>query len=244
MEKFTHKLFDEIIELKSINSTSKFAEKLIKNKEINGNFLVISETQTAGKGRNKNSWFSPEGGIWMTAALYSLPSEMGLTIFMGNCIHRAISELFPKLKLQIKWPNDIFLENEKLCGILSSQMSYFNYHLIGIGINTNVEKFAENLNAISLKNVVEKKVQNNLIIEKIFEIFTEDFPFFIENGIDVKYFQKFDYLKGKKVVLDTDFDRFEGVVKGINKTGAILLKLKSGMIQPFYAGSILTENEI
>ena len=46
------------------------------------------------------------------------------------------------------------------------------------------------------------------------------------------------------MTLNTDFDKFKGVVKGINKNGAILLQLQSGMIQPFYAGSILVENEV
>ena len=52
-------------------------------------------------------------------------------------------------------------------------------------------------------------------------------------------FNKYSLLKGKNLILDTDFDQFSGLCKGINNSGAILIELKPGMIQPFYAGSIV-----
>ncbi len=246
MEKFTHRLFDEIIELKSINSTSKYAEKSIKNKEIKGNFLVISETQTAGKGRNQNSWFSPKGGLWFTVGLYALPQNSNLTIFMGMCILKVLIKKFPELDFKIKWPNDIYLNEKKVCGILTSYLSFHKYHIVGIGINTNIVEIPKELNEIAttIRCETNMEVDNRTILVTIFDKFSTDLPNFIENGLDIKYFQKFDYLKSTKVTLNTDFDKFKGVVKGINKNGAILLQLQSGMIQPFYAGSILVENEV
>ena len=57
--------------------------------------------------------------------------------------------------------------------------------------------------------------------------------------LDVKYFNQHSLLKGLNIELDTDYDKFKGKAKGINKNGALLLEIKSGMIQPFYAGSVI-----
>lgn len=240
-------LFDEILELKNCTGTFKYAHNLLKKNEISGNFLVISEKQTSGQGRNHNSWYSPEGGIWSTAGLYGLVVESNITIFTGICIHQTLIELFPELKkkLKIKWPNDIYLENKKLAGILSEKLNSKKYHLIGIGINTNINNFPKEIEkqAISLQLYLNKKIENELLIRKLFAKVAKKLPKFIEDGFDIKYYKKHSYLKGKEVILDTSFDRFSGKVLGLNNKGAILLQMRSGMIQPFYAGSISLIND-
>jgi len=242
MNNFSHPFFDDVIYYKKLDSTSKRAEKLIKTNEAQGNFLVIANEQSSGIGRKKNSWFSPKGGIWITAAIYGLSVESNLTIFTGICIHQALIELFPDLEnaLKIKWPNDIYLSDKKLCGILSKHLTVRKYHLIGIGINSNVTAFPDELVdiATSLQRELRTDVDNTEVMRKIFDKFSENLPDFIEGNLEVKYFNRYSLLKGKRVELDTDFDRFSGIAKGINKSGAILIELKPGMIQPFYAGMV------
>ncbi len=242
MKNFSHPFFDDVIYYNKLDSTSKRAEKLIKTNEAQGNFLVIAGGQSSGIGRKKNLWFSPAGGIWITAAIYGLSVESNLTIFTGICIHRALIELFPDLEnvLRIKWPNDIYLSDKKLCGILSRHLTARKYHLIGIGINSNVNKFPDELSdtATSLQKEMKADINNSELVENIFDNFSETLPEFIEGKLDVKYFNRYSLLKGKKVELDTDFDKFSGIAKGINKSGALLIELKPGMIQPFYAGTV------
>jgi len=242
MKDFQHPFFDEIIFKHKTNSTNKLAEKLVKNKDIAGNFLCIAEQQTGGIGRKQNKWFSPEGGIWITVGIYGLSVESSLTIFAGICIHKALIELFPQMEsdLKIKWPNDIFLNGKKLCGILSLHLSAQKYHIIGIGINTNFTEFPQELEAfsISTEQYLKTEIDNAILMQKFFDIFASELPEFIENKLETKYFNQYSLLRGKQVELNTDFDRFSGISKGINKNGALLLKLKSGMIQPFYAGTV------
>lgn len=243
MKDFQHPLFDEVYFYEKLISTSNQAAKMIKDQTAQGNFLIISNEQTGGKGRGNNSWTSPPGGIWMNAALYGLTVTSNITIFTGICIHKALSELFPKLKddLKIKWPNDILFKGKKLCGILSSQLSSSRYHLIGIGINTNIDELPAEISdiATSISNNLCEPVDNIKIVQKIFDILAADLPQLIETGFDLQYFKAHSFLKGKIIVLNTDYDRFSGTCKGINKNGAILLELKSGMIQPFFAGSVV-----
>ncbi len=243
MKNFQHPLFDEIYFYDKLISTSKQAEKMIREQTAQGNFLIIANEQSGGLGRNKNGWYSPPGGIWFTAALYGLSVPASLTIFTGICLHKAICEVFPLLqnRLQIKWPNDIYLDQRKLGGILSNQLENAKYHLLGIGINSNNLDFPDDLKetAISLKKILSCESDNKEIICKFFDIFAAELPDFIEGNFDLKYFNEHSFLKNKEITLDTDYNRFSGKCKGLNKNGAILIELKPGMIQPFYAGTVV-----
>ncbi len=238
-----HPLFDEVYFFEKIGSTSKQAENLIRSKTASGNFLVIARKQTGGVGRNRNRWFSPEGGLWFTAAFYGLYVPDRLTLFAGMCIHQALCELFPELKshLKIKWPNDIYLNTKKLCGILATHQESEKYHLLGIGINSNNQELSEELSesAISLKKYFGRDVDNELIAKTIFDSFVAKLPAFIEGDFDFAYYQAHSLLMGREITLDTDFEQFHGVCHGINKNGAILIELPSGIIQPFFAGSVI-----
>ncbi len=244
MKDFKHPLFDEVLYFNKLNSTSLKAERLINSNTAQGNFLCLAGEQSSGKGRGKNSWVSPIGGLWLTAALYGFNFQSNITIFTGICIHKTLSELFPSItdNLKIKWPNDIYLNDKKLCGVLSSNLSSKKYHLIGIGINSNVTELDEILapNATSLQIEFDSSVDNEQILTSVFDNFAFALPGFVEGELDVKYFNQHSLLKGLQIELDTDFDTFRGKAKGIDKNGALLIELKSGMIQPFYAGSIIS----
>jgi len=244
LKDFKHPLFDEVLFFNKLGSTSSKAERLINSNTANGNFLCMAGEQTSGRGRGKNSWLSPTGGIWLTAALYGFNFQSNITIFTGICIHKTLSELFPSIsdKLKIKWPNDIYLDNKKLCGILSSNLTGRKYHLIGIGLNTNIGELDERMapNATSLQIELGKLVDNEKLLAIIFDNFASALPDFVEGKLDVKYFNQHSLLKGHQIELNTDFDIFRGKAKGIDKNGALLIELKPGMIQPFYAGSIIS----
>lgn len=246
MKEFSHPFFDEIYYYKTLNSTNKKAEQLIRTETANGNFLVICDQQTGGIGRNDNYWFSPPGGIWMTAALYALPFKSGFTLFSGLCILKALEDYITEElnlpepdELQIKWPNDIFWGDRKICGLLSNYQENYKYHIIGIGLNSN-NTIPDQINsiAVSLKEILGQELDNQNLIKRIFNRFSQDLPVFLEKGLDLKFYLQRSYLLNRRILLDTDFDKYTGEVQGINKNGALLLKLDSGMIQPFYAGSV------
>jgi BirA family transcriptional regulator, biotin operon repressor / biotin---[acetyl-CoA-carboxylase] ligase len=243
LKDFKHPLFDEVLYFNKLSSTSSKAERLINSNTAQGNFLLLAGEQSSGKGRGKNLWSSPVGGLWLTAALYGFNFQPNITIFTGICIHKTLTELFPSIsnKLKIKWPNDIYLNDKKLCGILSNNLSGRKYHLIGIGLNTNVEELDEihAPNATSLQIELNKLVDNKKLLTRIFDNFASALPNFVEGELDVKYFNQHSLLRGLHIELDTDYDTFRGKAKGIDKNGALLIELKPGMIQPFYAGSVI-----
>ncbi|EOG9045994.1 biotin--[acetyl-CoA-carboxylase] ligase [Staphylococcus pseudintermedius] len=135
----------------SVDSTQQVAKKAILNDDRT--MLILSDEQTAGKGRFKRVWQSSKGkGLWMSLVLRpDIPFSMLTTfnLFMSLAISEAIQSYSPA-KVEIKWPNDIYIEGQKVCGFLTEMVANadgIEAVICGIGINLNhdVEDFDEAL---------------------------------------------------------------------------------------------------
>ncbi|WP_161486340.1 biotin--[acetyl-CoA-carboxylase] ligase [Candidatus Nitrosocosmicus hydrocola] len=135
-------IFQEFYYFDTVPSTQEFANTLNSDNNTNFPFVVLSESQTGGKGRRGSNWASPKGGIWMSMVFESdletteLFSLMILTAFI---ISEAIES---KLGVtpQIKWPNDLLIDGKKFAGILMDtevETDRLTKVTIGIGINSN-----------------------------------------------------------------------------------------------------------
>ncbi|MCB5230358.1 MAG: biotin--[acetyl-CoA-carboxylase] ligase [Candidatus Cloacimonas sp.] len=237
--------FDQVIRFNSLQSTHTQARKLIFSREVKGNFLVIANSQSSGAGRKDSPWHSPAGGLWFTAGFYNLPLRSSLTIYLAVIITKAFETLYPELsgKIKIKWPNDLYINDKKFCGILTTSFPDQQYIISGIGLNTNVTEFPEHLKerATSLSLALYKELDNNLVLNTIFDIFAQELPDYLENELtnQLSYYKNNSYLYGREIILGTEFEKYTGLVKGINRRGALLLQLDNESIQPFYSGSIL-----
>ncbi len=244
MKDFSHPLFDDYFWYPKLASTSNQALKLIQDRSVHGHFLVVADVQTNGRGRKGATWFSPGGGIWLTTAFYDLPEQSTLTILIGNCIHQALVEVFPEIAddLLLKWPNDVMLSGLKIAGILTEQFPALNYTLVGIGIDSNVQNIPSEIAVIStsLSIFTGKEVDNVQILTKVFETLARNLPGYLENGINdsVKYHNRFSFLRDKQIEIMTDFGSYSGFCRGLNREGAIILEMDSGLRQPFFSGSI------
>ena len=125
-----------------IGSTNKEAKALIKNNEANHGMIIISDNQKDGKGRSNNSWFmSPGKGLAMSLIHLrplSLDDASLIPLAAGLAVAKCLKNrgLNPKLK----WPNDIFINNKKVGGILCESKvkdGMVDSFIIGIGINVN-----------------------------------------------------------------------------------------------------------
>jgi len=237
--------FDQRLDYKRIGSTFAEARKLILNREVQGNFLVVAETQSSGKGRKEKEWFSPQGGLWLTAGFYNLPLKSSFTIYLAISIAEVVNQLFPETagSLLIKWPNDLMLQDRKVGGILTTAYPDLKYIISGIGLNTNNREFPPELKNIadSLARFTGKEIDNELLLGRIFDKISEGLPDYLDNELlklKPLYESEYSYLKDKKILLNTDFEEFAGRVKGINQKGALILQLENGSYQPLYSGSI------
>ncbi len=133
---------------RSVTSTNTIAKKSAAEGAKNGT-VIIAEEQTAGRGRRGNSFYSPSRtGLYMSVILRT--GEIGedtdlYTICAGCAVCLAVEEL-TRCKPLIKWVNDVYLENRKICGILSEatadiEIGHIDSVVIGIGINLSTEGF-------------------------------------------------------------------------------------------------------
>ena len=165
------------IRLDSVNSTNNYTATLINGNAAEGT-VVITHEQTAGRGQRGNLWIS-EPGKNLTCTYLLRPKFLRISeqFILNKAIAlataKAIQQFIPSFEVRIKWPNDIFLQNKKVAGILvetSLQGGHIVSCLAGIGINVNQQQFqAESGNPISLSEVFETELKLDDVLNELSE---------------------------------------------------------------------------
>ncbi|WP_028330985.1 biotin--[acetyl-CoA-carboxylase] ligase [Brachyspira alvinipulli] len=246
MSKYDDK-FNFII-YKTVESTNIIARGLaIKGAE--SGTVVLSEEQTSGYGRNGKSFFSPYGtGIYMSIIL-NLKKEKKIfnSSFITTAAAMAVSKSIEEISnenTQIKWINDVFINDKKVCGILTEGAFSFEdgkleYAVIGIGINVNFPKngFPEEINniAVSINNTENHKDIRNILIAKILE---KMYEYYFNNAAFYDEYKKRSFLIGKKVLLNIHNEEHIVKVLDIDKTFALVAEFQDGKIDRIISGSI------
>ncbi len=160
----------KVIRFKTVNSTNDIAIKLIKAKKINP-ALIISKKQTKGRGTMGKKWISLKGNLFLSIYFEIDQSRLNFkqfNIINALVLRKVISKFTPK-KISIKWPNDLIYNKKKFCGILQEIINFNNknFLIIGIGLNTNFSPNNEDFLSTSLKNITNKRINNNIILKNI-----------------------------------------------------------------------------
>lgn len=164
----------------TVTSTNDVAKKLCKENEEC--ILVVADGQTNGRGRQGKSFFSPSGSGLYFSMVFSTDSPAfeftGVTCAVAVACARAIEKLC-SLNVKIKWVNDIYIENKKVCGILVQSVSengIVKKLIVGVGINISTVDFPDEIKdiAVSLgkkidRNILAAEIANN-ISELIFDV--------------------------------------------------------------------------
>ena len=135
----TNWLGRDILILPEASSTNAVALSSIGQRKSGS--IILAETQKEGRGRLSRGWASPPGGIWMSLVLRpNIPLSRVYRINMAASVSicRAVCQL--GLEAGIKWPNDILIQEQKLCGILTelgAQVDRLDYAVVGVGLNAN-----------------------------------------------------------------------------------------------------------
>ena len=176
-----------IIYFDSIDSTNDYAKKEIKRLE-NGT-VILSEEQLSGKGRRGRGWASPKGtGIWASLILKpSIPPKEGIkmTQIAVAAVCKSIREL-TELDALVKWPNDVVINNKKVCGILTEmagELDEIKHIIIGIGINVNMKDFPDEIKEKATSLFIEgnKKIDRKKLLISIMENFEILYNDYIKN---------------------------------------------------------------
>ena len=225
--------FDEI---DSTNNYLKNSYKLLSN------FTFVStDYQSAGKGRKDRIWFSNPGENLMFSLLIKdenlLKKFSSLSIISAAIVAEQIKSLGIE-DVSIKWPNDVFIKDKKVCGILL-EGQILEYLVIGVGLNVNQKSFPNGLRkpATSLSLELNNDLNVNEVKERLFLQMTKEL-----SNLDVQkyldFFKVHNYLENKRVRALVNNQPFIGEVIGIDenfflqiKTGDMLLHIDSGEIE-------------
>lgn len=244
----TKRLGGEIHYYESIDSTNNEAKRLAEQGAPHGT-LVLAEKQEKGKGRRGRVWDTP-GGSSIAMSLLLRPSlapghASMVTLVMGLAAARACRELCG-VEAEIKWPNDIVVNGRKICGILtemSAEMDCINYLVVGTGINVNQQSFPEEIQdvAASLLGSSGKKTNRASLAALCLDRFEEYFEVFLGTedltGLEREYNEMLAG-KDKKVRVLEPGNEHEGISRGINRKGELLVELPDGTTEAVYSGEV------
>lgn len=248
----TKKIGQSMEMLKTIDSTNQYLKSLNTSLLPEGH-TVISNEQTAGKGRLGRTFYSPAGeGIFLSVLLKPLIPIKEVT-FLTLCAATAVCQAIEKvcgIRSEIKWVNDIFYQGKKLCGILtegsvSAEMGTLDYVIIGIGINTGKipEEVEQIATSLSLENQ-EQGIRNGLTAEVLNQL--ESIYHTFLNGEKQEILDSYSerlFILGQTVTIRMPEKSYQGTVMGLNDSGQLLVKDGDGNIHTVIAGEILLEGE-
>ena len=172
--KYNKKIGKQIEYYEEIGSTHTYAKEIAIDKQNDGK-LILAEIQTLGIGTKGRSWYTGRGkNLAVTIILHpkcKINQLEGLTIEIANKIKESIENLYG-YELNIKEPNDLMLNNKKICGILTEINTIgenINYLIISFGFNVNEECFSEETKniATSLKREYKKEFSREDILIEI-----------------------------------------------------------------------------
>lgn len=237
------------VHLDTIDSTNNEAKKLAIDGSPEGT-LVISEEQTMGRGRLGRNWVSPKHkGIWMSLILRPEinPIQVSkITQVAAAAVCMALIDM--GIETLIKWPNDIVLNDKKVCGILtemSGELNRVNYVIVGIGINANIDKdeFPEDLKPIasSLKIEIGNYIKRKELVRRILNNFEELYEELINEETikkSIEICKDNSALIGKEIKIIEKGKETRARALSLNEDGKLIVQYKDGKVDELISGEI------
>ena len=228
---------------KEIDSTNNEAKRLIAG-GLAVNALIAAEAQTAGRGRFGRQFYSPEqSGIYMTVVVnpqFNINDAVLITSAASVAVVRAIEKLTDK-KPQIKWVNDVYLDDKKICGILTEATTSFETGtvqsiIIGIGINISTADFP-----IELRDVATALHPDGITRNKLIAAVADNLLELTENLTDRSFlddYRSHSLVIGKQIDYYKNSEKFNAYVVAIDETGGLVIRNADGSEETLRSGEI------
>lgn len=227
----------DIIVLSEVDSTNNYARILAINGAQDGT-VVISDYQTAGKGRMGRTFFSPRGtGLYLSIIVRPDINILSAQL-ITSCTAVAVSEAIEKLckeDVKIKWVNDLFMNDRKICGILTEASISFeekklDYAVIGIGINIRTsESLPDELKPIvtSIEEETGTLIDRNSLCSEILNSLEKHMPN-LESREFIGEYRRRLFIFGKLVEITENGAKKTGTAIDIDDNASLIVKLEDG----------------
>ena len=224
-----------------IDSTNQYL--LDKIGQLRSGDCCVAEFQSKARGRRGRRWFSPFGSNLYFSMYWQLEqgvaAAMGLSLVVGIVIADTLRELSGQ-DIKVKWPNDLYLNDQKLAGILvelAGKTGDCAHAIIGIGVNLMMTNPDPNI--VNQKWANLGKVDRNLLVARIVKNLNIKLSEFEKQGLApfINDWNRLDNFANRPVKLLIGDNIIRGIAKGINEQGALMLE-QDGKIHAHIGGEI------
>ncbi len=223
----------EIRYFDTLDSTNKYC-KLLNPNEVEEFLVVLAATQTDGIGQAGNHWES-ESGKNLTFSIILKPTfllaeeQYNLTMAVAVAVHNTVTQLLHEEQVSIKWPNDIYVGDRKICGILTScqvKCNHISQAICGIGLNVNQTLFPEWVpNPVSLRQTAGREFNLEKVLKTMLEEINSCYEALKTDSkcIREKYLSLL-YRKGVEAWYLYRGEPTRGTIEGVDPFGRLLLR--------------------
>jgi len=237
-----------------VDSTNRYLARECKSGQFPIPAIAVTDRQSRGVGRGGNTWWSPDGCLMFSFAMPWSQRDREyakLPLLAGMAVAQTITQLTPG-RAYVKWPNDVYLEDRKICGILiesSARIEEASHDIciVGIGINCCVDfsNAPEELRstAISLHETLGSRAEEATTPESVLLHFLSRWiavheewrsnPEWIQSN-----WESWDYLAGRMVEVTLPDRAVQGIANGIDGTGALIVIDRFGRIHRILSGTV------
>ena len=230
----------DVIYYPSVDSTNNCCKRFLADGR-EGIFLVTADEQTAGRGRQGKSFYSPPlTGIYFSVVIRphtSLHNAVTATTAAAVSVCRAIEKITDK-NPKIKWVNDVYLDNKKICGILTEAITNFedgtvDSVIVGIGINIKTTCFPDDVTAAgNLNTDISRSRLIAAVTDDLLEIASNGYKSFID------YYRSHSLVIGEKIKFIQNSKVTPALAVAIDETGGLEVELENGEHTVLRSGEI------
>jgi BirA family transcriptional regulator, biotin operon repressor / biotin---[acetyl-CoA-carboxylase] ligase len=228
--------------IKNLPSTNTYILQLLKNNELPEGTIVTTDYQTAGKGQSGNGWESEEGkNLLISILLFPSTIKPDEQFLISIAISLGICDFLKRYipACTIKWPNDIYVNNDKIAGILIENTimgDKIENTVAGIGLNINQCKFISDApNPVSLSLLTEKNFDLGLCLEQLAsdidkrykQLLSENFAL-IRSDYSSQLYRRDEWCRYR-----TQSGEFTARSLGVTDKGNLLIERQNGNISSY-----------
>ncbi|MBF0759927.1 biotin--[acetyl-CoA-carboxylase] ligase [Dysgonomonas mossii] len=227
----------EIIYISETNSTNNYLKELLQTQNVDEGTVVWADFQSAGKGQRGNGWESEAGkNILFSIVLFPGFIKAGEQFILSQIVSLAVANCLQEYTegISIKWPNDIYWNEKKICGILLENTileDNIGHSVAGIGININQENFrSEAPNPVSLKQITNRDYNLEEILKTVVDNINAYYQQIKIGKTDflIKQYKESLFRKDGYHLYNDGISDFLARIQDVDSSGLLILKTKEG----------------
>ncbi|MFV0378288.1 MAG: biotin--[acetyl-CoA-carboxylase] ligase [Mangrovibacterium sp.] len=232
-----------IVRLERVGSTNNYASGQLRENEIEEGTVFLAVSQTAGRGQQTNQWESEDGknltfSLILRPAFLEIKDQFMLSKVVCLGLHRFLSDYVDDVR--IKWPNDIYVGDRKICGILIENAimgARFSTSVIGIGLNINQLVFLSDApNPVSLAQLTGQQYNHDKLLNELLAAIGHYYSLLRNGETETinKAFHENLYWLNEWCPFKDEAHCYTGKICGVNEIGQLRVQEQDGPMHDYH----------